>query len=149
MKDDSLPDLASRAPVRQAVEQIGEEEFYYICHSIEKKVAALKRSGTKWIRDLAIHCDALHKIYLDHTDGLRSLPEEQLKVVGAALFYFVNPYDIIPDYDPGSGYLDDAHVVNLCADNLDKFDPKLLTKHIIKSSRASDNGPKRRVEKHK
>lgn len=43
-----------------------------------------------------------------------ALPEEDRKHVVAALVYFVNPQDAIPDHTPVLGYLDDAIMIELC-----------------------------------
>lgn len=46
-------------------------------------------------------------------------------LVIAAIIYFVNPFDVIPDFIPGVGYLDDAvviiFVINSIRGDLDKF----------------------------
>ncbi len=46
------------------------------------------------------------------------LPEQERKRVLAALAYFANPYDMIPDDIPGLGFLDDAIMVELIAREL-------------------------------
>ena len=43
-----------------------------------------------------------------------ALPEEDRKHVVAALVYFVDPADAIPDHVPVLGYLDDAIMIELC-----------------------------------
>ena len=47
-----------------------------------------------------------------------SLPEEDRKRVLAALVYFVDPSDVIPDSVPVLGYLDDAIMIELCVRDL-------------------------------
>ena len=52
---------------------------------------------------------------------------EVRRSVLAALFYLCNPYDVIPDFTPGSGFADDAHVMNLCFKVVNKRYPRLLS----------------------
>ena len=112
-----------------AVEHMGEEEFFYVGNRIERKLQAVRVCRTSWVRDLAIYCEALYEMYQDHTSGNCELPSHDLQLIGATLFYFVNPYDIIPDHIPGDGYLDDAYVANLCIKALNKSHPGVVEKY--------------------
>lgn len=47
------------------------------------------------------------------TGNYRQLPWWSVASVGAALGYFLAPIDLIPDFIPGIGYLDDAAVLAL------------------------------------
>jgi uncharacterized membrane protein YkvA (DUF1232 family) len=47
----------------------------------------------------------------------------------AALFYLCNPYDVIPDFTPGTGFVDDAFVINLALKVLFRRYRKLFNKH--------------------
>src|SRR5438270_12021345 len=43
----------------------------------------------------------------------RDIPESNLLTIIAAIIYFVSPFDVIPDYIPILGHIDDAVVVSL------------------------------------
>lgn len=54
-----------------------------------------------------------------------AVPWETIVWIIAAIIYFVNPFDVIPDFIPGLGYLDDAaviaFVVNSVRDDISHF----------------------------
>jgi uncharacterized membrane protein YkvA (DUF1232 family) len=43
----------------------------------------------------------------------KDVPWETIVWIIGAIIYFVNPFDLIPDFIPGVGYLDDAVVIGL------------------------------------
>lgn len=43
----------------------------------------------------------------------RDIPEPNLETIIAALLYFVSPFDVIPDWVPVLGHIDDAFVISL------------------------------------
>ncbi len=43
----------------------------------------------------------------------------------AALFYLCDPYDVIPDRVPGTGFVDDAIVLNDCLQRIEQEGPEL------------------------
>jgi len=102
-----------------AVERIGEEEFLYIGKHFELKLHALKASATYSVQQLARNFEALHTLLTELTDGELLPSPDSLKLIGATLFYVVNPFDIIPDHIPGEGYMDDEYVMDLCLSRLD------------------------------
>ena len=42
------------------------------------------------------------------------IPRGSIVAIISALVYFVSPFDIIPDFIPGIGYIDDALVITTC-----------------------------------
>ncbi len=48
-----------------------------------------------------------------HRDEYRDISSSNLLVVIAAIIYFVSPFDVIPDWVPVFGHIDDAFVVSL------------------------------------
>ncbi len=81
---------------------------------LDRKLDAVAASRIAWVRRLAAAMAVLHEVYQAHSRGELELPKRALATIGAALYYFVNPSDIIPDHVPGRGYLDDAYVLELC-----------------------------------
>jgi len=72
----------------------------------------------------------LHKLYIDIqplcVNGQQKINRTlRIKII-AALFYLVNPFDIIPDYVLGTGYADDALVINLVVRAIQKTLPGVL-----------------------
>ena len=55
----------------------------------------------------------------------RQIPWSSLAAITVALLYFANPFDIIPDFIPVAGYIDDAVVIGLALrfvkDDLNKY----------------------------
>jgi uncharacterized membrane protein YkvA (DUF1232 family) len=48
-----------------------------------------------------------------HQGDYRDISSQNLRIVIAALIYFVSPFDVIPDWVPVLGHIDDALVVRL------------------------------------
>ena len=54
-----------------------------------------------------------------------NVPWGIIAAIGGALLYFINPFDIMPDFIPGLGYLDDISVIaialNFIGKDVDKY----------------------------
>ncbi|HEV2805303.1 MAG TPA: YkvA family protein [Chthoniobacterales bacterium] len=48
-----------------------------------------------------------------HRAEYRDISEQNLRIVVAAILYFVSPFDVIPDWVPVLGHIDDAFVIAL------------------------------------
>lgn len=89
---------------------------------------ALFQAGAR--RDLAAalrhDLDRLSRLARAWAEGrYRKVPWRTLAMATGALVYFVNPFDAVPDFLVGIGYLDDATVLAFVAgslrDDLDRF----------------------------
>ncbi len=77
---------------------------------IEKK---FKNHGSlsRFIEDLKL----LFSLAKDYMNGTyRAIPWWSVAAIVAALFYVLDPIDLIPDFIPVIGYIDDAAVVAIC-----------------------------------
>jgi uncharacterized membrane protein YkvA (DUF1232 family) len=48
-----------------------------------------------------------------HRAEYRDVSEQNLRIIIAAILYFVSPFDVIPDWVPVLGHIDDAFVISL------------------------------------
>ena len=71
-----------------AVDEMSDEEFSYIAKKIDNKLIITKEAATSWVAELSLYYSALFKVYHNETE----ISEEAFNLIGAALFYFINPF---------------------------------------------------------
>lgn len=54
------------------------------------------------------------------TGEYRNIPLRTIVAIAAALLYFINPFDLIPDMIPGIGFVDDLAVLLWLTGNIDR-----------------------------
>jgi uncharacterized membrane protein YkvA (DUF1232 family) len=70
---------------------------------------------------------ALYRMLKAWTKGdYKKIPWKTIVLALAALIYFLNPLDIVPDFLPGIGYLDDAVVLGFVMNSIRKDVSKYL-----------------------
>ena len=66
------------------------------------------------LADIASDVSVLFDLIKDYVDGsYREAPKRTVFAAAVALLYVLNPFDLIPDFIPGMGYLDDTAVLML------------------------------------
>ena len=96
----------------EEVTYIDEKDVEIIFENEEKINRKFKKKGPikKYI-EMAGHMFAMLKDYKN--GNYREVPWHTIGSIALVLLYILNPFDIIPDFIPGFGYIDDAGVFAL------------------------------------
>ncbi len=92
-----------------AVESVGRPEAIYVAERLPKVLERMKKQAG-WFGDMAQVAEFL-MAYASCFGGSGD-PDRCFRIAVAALFYLCDPFDIVPDHTPGTGYIDDALVLN-------------------------------------
>ena len=94
-------------------EKLGNSDFGKVLKESEtiRKLAAKDGPLQKFLSDVTLLI-ALVKDY--YTGTYRDIPVKSVAAIAFTLLYVLNPLELIPDFLPGIGQLDDAAVVALC-----------------------------------
>ncbi len=66
------------------------------------------------LADIASDVSVLFDLVKDYADGsYRAAPKRTVFAAAVALIYVLNPFDLIPDFIPGMGYIDDSAILML------------------------------------
>jgi len=107
--------------------EAGDAEFDYIENKIFKKIIIVETMKEHWIPELLRAYKTVYEIFRDHRNNAHRLSDKTFQLAGAALFYFINPYDLIFDITAQPGFLDDIYVLMLCGEMIeDENDKKLF-----------------------
>ena len=113
-----------------AVKDVGEFEYVYIENKIGTKMQVTENNILPWVSRLSQYYSILNDILKDHEQKNVLLSENTIKAIAAAIFYFINPYDIIHDFTPKIGYADDYYVLILCLESICEKDRKIIIKKL-------------------
>ncbi len=111
----------------EAIRQVGEAEEIYVRSKLPQVLDNLTRGSEDWQSDVAITAKAIFEEYENAEPGGPANGKPKAMML-AALFYLCNPYDIIPDRVPSTGFLDDAVVLNDCLRKIEQDNPELFKK---------------------
>lgn len=112
-----MKDPVDREKAREALEasarQVTEDDLRGLVRRLRDVGASLARVPRRLGR-LIRQVRLLGDMLLDYRRGAyRRLPLATIAMAAAALLYFFNPLDLIPDVLPGVGFLDDALVLSM------------------------------------
>jgi uncharacterized membrane protein YkvA (DUF1232 family) len=87
---------------------------------LDKARAKARSHGARLDQVLGDFQDLLRLVRAYASGHYRRVPWTSLVTALAAVIYFVNPFDVIPDFLAGVGFLDDATVIAFCLGSLRK-----------------------------
>ena len=92
------------------LKEVSHDDVRYVALKLPRVYNRLSKHDGDWCSILALYANTLFNEVLIFNG--RNMTDEG-KVATAALYYLCNPQDVIPDSTPGTGYMDDALVINL------------------------------------
>ena len=127
---------------KQKKEDILDADLEYLIHEEDKLQEKIKDSGhlERFAKDLMLFMSLLKDYY---KGNYRKVPYKTISAGVVGLLYTLNPIDIIPDFIPFIGHIDDALVLGFCL----KLIEKDLKKYQIWKNSQSATTKKAEVKK--
>lgn len=97
-----------------SIDRVEEEDVDYAFKKGSKKAERLSDSVPDKLKALWDDLRTMLAMLGDYRTGrYRDVPWKSIAAIAGAVIYFVSPIDVIPDFIPFVGYLDDAYVITL------------------------------------
>ncbi|OEY72148.1 YkvA family protein [Salegentibacter salarius] len=100
-------------------EDFEEEDVHNVLEDEEEIKSKFENKGKlqRYVDDAQL----LFNLLRDYANGnYREVPFNVVAAIGGALLYVLSPLDLIPDFIPIVGYLDDAAVIAFCLNLIEK-----------------------------
>jgi uncharacterized membrane protein YkvA (DUF1232 family) len=98
----------------KARQRLSEADFMDTVEIIRDRATNMWRSGESEARKIASQLSLLSQMVKERWDEHRDLPWRTVAAFTVAIMYFIGPFDLIPDFIPFIGFLDDAAVLAFC-----------------------------------
>ena len=125
--------MADKATDKQEKDDILDADLEYLIHEEEKLQEKLKHSShlERFAKDLMLFMSLIKDYY---KGNYRDIPYKTISAGFVGLLYTLNPIDIIPDFIPFIGHIDDALVLTFCLKLIEKDLQKYQTWKQSKSA---------------
>ena len=111
--------MADKATDKQEKDELLDADLEYLIHEEEKLQEKLKDSShlERFAKDLMLFMSLIKDYY---KGNYRDIPYKTISAGVVGLLYTLNPVDIIPDFIPFIGHIDDALVLTFCLKLIEK-----------------------------
>jgi uncharacterized membrane protein YkvA (DUF1232 family) len=102
---------SAESELRKYSDHVTEDDIADFLHKEEAILGKARGPLAKCIKDIKL----LFALIKDYADGTyRDISFTTIAVIAGALLYILNPIDLIPDFIPGLGLVDDAVILFVC-----------------------------------
>ena len=117
------------------VKEASNSEMRYVNEKFERVYKRLTSRKGEWQESLAFYAKAMLREVRFVSKGAFT---KEGRIVIASSFYLCKPDDVIPDHTPGTGYLDDAFVINQAMRDIKKININLYNKILNRVEKYQD-----------
>ena len=111
--------------LQNIMKKIKETDLDIILDDARNKIAEISKNPSKHLGELILQAQLAYDMLHCYLKKECKFPWKSAAAIAAALLYFINPFDIIPDFIPGIGYIDDLAALGiafkLIRDDLRKY----------------------------
>ena len=111
--------MSNKTTDKQGKDEVLDADLEYIINEEEKLKEKLKDSShlERFTKDLMLFMSLIEDYY---KGNYRDIPYKTISAGIVGLLYTLNPIDIIPDFIPFIGHIDDALVLTFCLKLIEK-----------------------------
>lgn len=124
-----IKDLMKRSSLSKAVRVLKSKE--QTTHTLEKAVSKAESNNIP-----LFEVSLIKDMIMDHMQGrYKEIPTQTIIGAMAAMLYFLTPFDLIPDFIPGIGQVDDlavlTYTIKAIKEDLTKYEQWRINKNLV------------------
>lgn len=100
--------------IYKKVRNIDQKDLMKTYEQTVDKANKLMKTGQEQLRLASQQVTLMIDMFRYNWNRKRELPWRSVTAITAAVMYFLGPFDILPDFIPGLGVLDDFAIIGLC-----------------------------------
>ncbi len=93
--------------LEKTIQTIKEADISGILEDAKKKIEDISKNPLKHASDIIKQAGLAYDMIKCYLDKKCDFPWRTVAALAAALLYLINPFDVVPDFIPGIGYVDD------------------------------------------